>query len=181
MKAKGCELLTILLKNTAPQLLERTGLGDVFEDALMPCLSYLPSLTPPAQSASLLAQAYPALLQLSRVRYPYSVSLKSLTSAPAKRQRYGYEEQGLADENYKRKRVFLDKIMRDGILAGYAHCREVYRVAVVLVDQMGPIVEEMGIWAVKHLRVRLSILPCLRLSLPSTHPPQLSLYFGDSS
>lgn len=158
VKAKGCELLTILLRNTTPQLLESTGLGDVFQDALMPCLSYLPSLTPPAQSASLLAEAYPALLQLSRVRYPYSMSLRSSTSTATKRQPYGHGEEELADVNYKPKRVLLDKIMRDGILTGYAHCREFIRVAVVLVDQMGSIVEEMGIWAVKHLK---HILPLL--------------------
>lgn len=69
-KAKGCELLRLLLHVTPPSLLARTGLGEVIEEAVMPCTAYLPTLTPEAESHGLLSAAYPALFALADVRYP---------------------------------------------------------------------------------------------------------------
>lgn len=69
-KARGCELLRLLLNVTPPSLLARTGLGEVMEEAVMPCTAYLPNLTPEEQSYKLLSAAYPALLALADVRYP---------------------------------------------------------------------------------------------------------------
>jgi len=68
-KAVGCTLLSSLLATTPPALLARTGLGPVFDDAITPCLSYLPTLTPEAQSILLLDAAYPALFTLTAVRF----------------------------------------------------------------------------------------------------------------
>lgn len=85
----------------------------------------------------MLSEAYPALLMLSRVRYPNADG----------------EGQG---EDYKHKMAFLDNVLRKGILAGYAHCPEHVRVVKVLVEQLATYIDEMGIWGVKHLKVRLS-------------------------
>lgn len=128
-------MLLLLLHTTSSALLARTGLGDVFEDAVMPCLLYLPSLTPQDESLELLAQAYPALIALGRVRYP-------------------------SQEQYRAKMDYLDRIFRSGIMTGYSHCSENVYVTRLLVDQLAVLVEEMGLWSVKHLKVSL-----FRLSL----------------
>lgn len=72
-KAKGCQLVSGLLKSTPPALLKRTGLTEVFTEAITLCLSYLPTLTPEDDSILLLSEAYPALFEL--------VELKSATVA----------------------------------------------------------------------------------------------------
>lgn len=68
-KARGCRLLKEMLGCTTSTLLASTGLGDVFKQALTPCLSYLPTLTPEEESILLLDAAYPALLALASARY----------------------------------------------------------------------------------------------------------------
>ncbi|KAI9652283.1 MAG: CCA tRNA nucleotidyltransferase, mitochondrial [Alyxoria varia] len=73
-KARGCALLRNLLVATPPLLLERTGLAEVFEEALRPCLSYLPSLTPQHDGCLLLGEAYPAFFRLAVVRFPTNAS-----------------------------------------------------------------------------------------------------------
>ena len=100
----------------------------------MPCLQYLPSLTPEDKSIELLTQAYPALITLGRVRYP--------TKA-----------------DYKPKMKYLDEIFRKGVLGGYVHCSENARVARFLVDQIAVFAEEMTIWSVKHLKVCPTHIP----------------------
>jgi len=80
-KAFGCTLLSNLLATTPPALLARTGLGPVFDDAVTPCLSYLPTLTPEAESILLLDAAYPALYTLTAVRFS-SNTTESVQAAP---------------------------------------------------------------------------------------------------
>lgn len=128
IKVKGCKLLRRLLDISPALLLERTGLGDVFEDALFPMLSSLPPLTPENQSLQLLGHAYPTLLALQRARFP--------SDAPSS----------------GRVRS-LDRIMRAGILQGYAHANEHVKVANLLVEHLTDLVAGLGIHAVKHLKV----------------------------
>ena len=128
-KAKGCELMSILLQVTTSATLSRTGLGEVFEDAILPYLAYLPSLTPEKESRRLLGEVYPALVSLARTRYPKQ-----------------------SDLNARRKH--LDKIVRQGILYGYYHAHEHVKITEFLVLQISALVDEMGVWSVKHLKVR---------------------------
>ena len=130
-KSKGCELLILLLKATHPDFLRRTGLGEVFQDAVMPCLSYLPTLTPEEESLQLLGAAYPTLLALLDVRYP---------------------EGG---RDCKQRTTFLDRVLRQGVLKGYVHAGEHVRIAELLVLQIAVLVNMMGISSVKHLKARL--------------------------
>ncbi|KAI9725222.1 MAG: CCA tRNA nucleotidyltransferase, mitochondrial [Chrysothrix sp. TS-e1954] len=80
-KVRGCEFLSDLFRATSPELLKRTGLAPVFNDALTPCLYYLPSLTPEHESIALLDAAYTALLHLHTIRFP-STSTSTSTSTP---------------------------------------------------------------------------------------------------
>ena len=89
-KARGCKFLHSLLQKTEPSLLKRTGLGEVFEQALTPCLSYLPTLTSEADSEHLLLEAYPSLFKLMEVRYSSTDSKAFITGErdPARSKEY---------------------------------------------------------------------------------------------
>lgn len=43
--------------------------------------------------------------------------------------------------------------MREGIFKGYAHAGEKVHIAELLVKQMAILIDEMGIWCAKHLKV----------------------------
>ncbi|KAM0717596.1 hypothetical protein Q7P37_007448 [Cladosporium fusiforme] len=143
-KRLGAELLHSLLRATSPQLLSRTGLGPVFEEALMPCLTYLPSLTPEPDSVAILSTAYPALFTLTKSRFPFPSPDKT-------------------EDTHRRDRVkALDNILRKGILHAYAHSGQYPGVTRVLFTNLVPLLNDLGIDSVKHLQF---ILPMLAESL----------------
>ena len=118
----------MLMKVTPTDFLRRTGLGEVFEAALVPFLSYLPTLTPEEESIQLLNAVYPSLLLLARTRFPGQDDLPPRQKA-------------------------LDQIMRVGILNGYWHVSENVKVAEMLVRRMADVIVAMKILSVKHLKV----------------------------
>ena len=127
-KVKGCNCLAIFLQQCPSLLLERTGLGEILENAVMPCLMCLPSLTEEAESLELLKAAYPSLVSLAAVRFP--------------------------DEKHQAAKVnAIDNILRNGLLKGYAQAGEHVRIGKLLVNEMAIVVKELGIDSVKHLKV----------------------------
>ncbi|KAG9913611.1 poly A polymerase C-terminal region-like protein, partial [Aureobasidium melanogenum] len=144
-KAQGCELLKLLLDETPPTLLKRTGLGDVFEEALMPCLGYLPTLTPEDESARLLAVAYPALISLSNAFENPSTTSNSQTQSQRTR--------------------LLDNLIRKGVLMTFTYCPEHAKITTVTTTNLTAILTSLGLDSVKHLPF---ILPMLSSIL--THP-----------
>lgn len=120
--------MVTLLQATPSSVLSRTGLGEVFEDAVMPYLQYLPTLTPERQSLRLVGAAYPALVTLTRTRYPGPSSIDA-------------------------RRKSVDKIVRQGILKGYHHAGEHVKITELLILQIPTLVDEMDILSVKHLKV----------------------------
>ncbi|MCJ1250460.1 hypothetical protein MMC30_007688 [Trapelia coarctata] len=150
-KIKGCELLGIFLKAAPSSLLQRTGLGEIFQDSLMPCLSYLPTLTPEEESVRLLSSVYPTLITLIRRRY-----------ATATR------------DGDKQRIKALDKILRVGILNGYAHAVENVTIATLLVSQVTALVNQLGIASAKHLKHLIPLLSdTLSAPFGLAHPPLL--------
>lgn len=100
----------------------------MFENAVMPCLQYLPTLTEEIDSLQILKAAYPALTSLALVR--------------------------LEDEKHQADRTkALDRILLYGVLKGYAHAGEHVKIAEVLIDQITDLIKEMGIASAKHLKV----------------------------
>lgn len=144
IKAKGCELLGILLKNTTPALLARTGLGQVLTDAVMPCLLYLPTLTPEPESIRLLGAAYPALISLARARFE-----------PTTRQTALVKVDRITDKGTHERIKYFDQIIRKGILGGYRHAGEHVKIAELLVTQIAIVIDQLGVHAVKYLKVCL--------------------------
>jgi tRNA nucleotidyltransferase (CCA-adding enzyme) len=142
-KAQGCELLKSLLDKTPPLLLKRTGLAEVFEEALMPCLGYLPTLTPEDQSARLLSIAYPTLISLSNTLSSTAPS----TSTPSPRT------------------TLLDNLIRKGVLMTFTYCPEHAKINTVTTKNLAVILNSLGLESVKHLSFVLSMLSSIL-----THP-----------
>ena len=143
-KALGVELLTSVLKVTPSSLLKKTGLGEVFEEALMPCLAYIPPITPVEQSVPLLEVTYPALLQLGSVRY-------GNLDAPADLSRL--------------RTKYLDTIVRKGVLYTYTHCNTFPSIVTTVLAHLVQLINALEIESVKHLKY---VLPTLTEVL--SHP-----------
>lgn len=170
MKARGCIMLKLLLDRTPPYLLARTGIGDVIEEAVMPCLSYLPTLTPEDESIALLSAAYPTLIALSKVRY-----LDNPPKPKTQRKPHGPTSGDRFRSTPKEKQFhFLDTLVRQGILSGFAHASDHVRVAETLFIYLIPLIDELGIEFVKHLKHVLPLITNV-LSNPfgPAYPPLL--------
>ncbi|KAL8657980.1 MAG: hypothetical protein Q9226_001390 [Calogaya cf. arnoldii] len=150
LKIRGCRLLKTLLKVVPASLLERSGLGEVFHDTLMPYLLFLPSLTPEEESIPLLNATYDTLLSLTLTRFstPASTPLKVRT---------------------------LDAIFRYGVLKGYTHAGEKVRIAELLMKKSTDFVNAMGVYCVKHLKDLLPvIMTILTAPFATAYPPLLN-------
>jgi hypothetical protein len=90
----------------------------------------------------LLKGAYECLIELGTILYPRS--LERLPRQPLK----------LSTEEER----YWDRLMRNGILMGYAHSGENAEIAEVLIRYMGFVIGKMGIYCVKHLKVLFSSL-----------------------
>ncbi|KAJ2905476.1 uncharacterized protein MKZ38_005352 [Zalerion maritima] len=152
IRARGLKILLEFLSKFPNKSLAETGLGQVFTDAVMPTLSYLPGLTPADESVQLLKPAYSNLVVLSRKLYPEA--------------RYSAE-----------KGCYLDRVLRDGVFTGYDHSKEHVKVAEVLVNASMEIVEEMGIYSIKHLKILQYLFnmysPILDDPFSTSHPSSL--------
>ncbi|KAI1125949.1 hypothetical protein F5Y10DRAFT_222060 [Nemania abortiva] len=157
-------------------LLSRTGLADVFEQAVFPTVLSLPSLTPEAESLALLGAAYPALFAM--------VGLEDLDSTVAGRGNEEVGSEGTHDQTTDDKREvqakgfteaqrkLLDKIVRDGVMVGYHHAKQHVRLINFFCQTLRRLVDGMGILSVKYLK---DIVPMLSEILVdpfgTKHPP----------
>lgn len=132
VRVSGLEITQALLRKTPAKVLKQTGLGEVFEDAIIPTLSYLPSLTPVNESVKLLVPAYEALYLLGDVLFPDK-------------------------EERPAKIKLMDRIMRQGILQGIEHCSDNVRIVEVLLVELSKLLPLLGIYAVKHLKVSVHL------------------------
>lgn len=126
IRARGLEILVDFLVKCPARILQTTGLATVFQDAVFPTLLYLPSLTPESDSLKLIDPAYRAILAVANMD---------------------------ADQRNPRRRRLLDKLLRDGVLAGYHNASQHVRIVQVLMHQTEAIVRCLGVFATKHLVV----------------------------
>lgn len=136
VRTRGLAILNTFLLKFPNNIIRDTGLASVFEDALFPTFHFLPSLTPEQESIQLLGPAYTALLTLAR---KIDAKVASGVSKSARTTKFN----------------LLDKMLRDGIFSAYFHAKEHVRIVEVLCLHMSDIIQEMGIHAVKHLKVSL--------------------------
>jgi hypothetical protein len=146
----------------------------------MPSLSWLPSLTPLGESLEILPAAYGALYVLCDARYPapqHSTSALHVSSAFISISTSNEKEKEQVEKERKKKEhlKFLDKIIRQGIFAGYSYASSYPDIVSHLVEEMGNVVARMGIPSVKHLK---DILPILSTALCDSFGVSLSLYTG---
>ncbi|TVY54403.1 hypothetical protein LCER1_G003877 [Lachnellula cervina] len=140
-RATGSHLLSAFLPHLTSKLLKQSGIGEVFEDALLPTLLYLPNLTPVDESLRLLSGAYGALDMLCDVRY---------------------------EVGEKARIELLDRVMRMGVFMGYHHASEHPAIVQLLLERTRILVEKMGIHAVKHLK---DLIPILSTTLTDPFAP----------
>jgi len=123
-KYRGCQILSTLLLKVKPEFLERTGLDQVFWEAVMPCLHFLPPLTPAVISCRITDQAFDTLIKLAVYR-----------------------------KGSRERMRLLNKVMREGVYQGLVYAGENVKVVELLTRSAVKLVDEMEISAVSHLDV----------------------------
>lgn len=158
-KARGCRLLFELLQATPPSLLKRTGLGKIFEDALTPCLSYLPTLTPQDESIKMLSAAYPAIFALASVRYP----TRAETTSPEP-----------SEMLMKRERM-LSHLLHHHLLRAFVHveAEEYPLLTTTLVSELTLWVDWMRLGVTPHLTHILPVVSSVLASETGVHIPSM--------
>ena len=183
-KTQGCRLLRLLCEQVThcqSDILKRTGLSDVFSDALKTNFLHLPTLTPEEESLTLLAELYPAFRALVDARFPIIrkdesnngkegavLTSRPLTSTiPATGSVKTTKPNSInlkapikaSDTKDKDARQFmLDLILRHGILASYAHAVDYVRITTLLLHEAALVVSMMGIYSAKYLQILLPLL-----------------------
>ncbi|KAJ5952765.1 uncharacterized protein N7479_011178 [Penicillium vulpinum] len=167
-KTKGCALLTQLLQPiqvSGSDILRRTNLTSVFEDAVTPCLLSLPSITPEDRSIELLGEAYPALLSTLKTAY------KGPTQSEQDKEAYT---------------TSLAKILRSNLISSFHHISSSTpasgstasfphpRLSTFLLEMITTITNELEIHTTKYLQELIPVL-YTTLSNPfgTAHPPLL--------
>ncbi|KAL4883430.1 hypothetical protein BJY04DRAFT_226490 [Aspergillus karnatakaensis] len=162
-KCTGCTLLTKLLipiRTSNSDILRRTNLSSVFEDAIRPCFHSLPTITPEDESIDLLSAAYPALRSLLLTSYP--------------RPPQGQNEQFL---------FATVKTLRDHLIPSFHHISSTTasanststlssfphpRLSTLLLDQMAIVCSDLGIHTTKYLQ---DIVPLIYSTLSNPFGP----------
>lgn len=143
VRRAGLLILPTFLEKFPDHILASTGLASVFEDAVFPTLHFLPPLTPEAESVELLEPAFSSLLVLAGKLDQRVKTGQCVSRMPRAR--------------------LLDRVLRDGVFAGYSHAKEYPRVVCLLFIVSRDIVgmgRGMGLHAVKHLKVRFYFVGC---------------------
>ncbi|TAQ86974.1 hypothetical protein B7494_g4709 [Chlorociboria aeruginascens] len=163
LKATGLEILNHFLPKFPLATLLQTGLFSVFEDAIFPTLSYLPTLTPESESLALIGPAYDALFVLYNVRFHAPNSSGEKKDGPKR------------EDEKKERQKFLDKIFRRGIWLAYTHCPDTAAVVTLLTQKLDVLIKLMGISCVKHLKYLIPLLSAPLISPFTLLQPALLL------
>ncbi|KAJ5737011.1 uncharacterized protein N7483_002136 [Penicillium malachiteum] len=161
-KAQGCQLLTQLLKSireSGSDILIRTNLISVFEEAITPCLLSLPTITPEADSLKILRVAYPVLIDLLEAAYK-TPSLRTPQSQIKKDK-----------ESFN---TSLAKILRSNLISSFNHISSSSSISgsnasfphpllsTFLMTRICAVLNKLGIETTKYLQ---DIIPVLQMTL----------------
>lgn len=131
-KVRGLKTTREFINKCPAQVLQTTGIGSVFANVTFPLLLYLPSITPEEESITILISAYDVLIKLA---------------------------QSTGDTNSIERRRLFDKILRDGVFAGYFHASQHTRIVQTLLQKVTAVINSLGIHTIKHLTVSNHLLP----------------------
>ncbi|GAB7362295.1 hypothetical protein MBLNU230_g2313t1 [Neophaeotheca triangularis] len=155
-KTLGAELTHFLLAVTPPSLLTRTGLGQVFHDALFPCTTFIPPITPEHEALALQDATYPALLALHAARFP---STSTSTTDPTTASK-GKE---------KSLTILLHRTITNlHALTPYAPLQT------ALLTHLTPLVDNLALATTPHLQTLVPVLKHLLCSTQTTLPTLLA-------
>ncbi|KAL4807575.1 hypothetical protein BDV18DRAFT_151568 [Aspergillus unguis] len=173
-KRKGCILLSQLLipiQESKSDILRRTNLSSVFEDAIRPSFHSLPTITAEDDSIQLFTAAYPALRSLLQTSY----LLRSTPTNPK------FQKD---TETYISKTT---KSLRDHLIPSFHHISSTNsasgsrfasfphpRLSALLLDQVAITCADLGIHTTKYLQ---DTIPAIHSTLSNpfgpAHPPLL--------
>ncbi|KAI3578111.1 hypothetical protein IWW34DRAFT_806693 [Fusarium oxysporum f. sp. albedinis] len=146
-KARGLRTTREFMGKCPAQVLQNTGIGHVFAGVTFPLLLYLPSVTPEDESTTILIPAYDVLIKLA---------------------------QSTGDTNSIERRRLFDKILRDGVFAGYFHASQHTRIVQVLLQKATAVINSLGIYTIKHLTPLLSMVSLVMTDpFAVSYPPTL--------
>ncbi|KAF4337704.1 CCA tRNA nucleotidyltransferase mitochondrial [Fusarium beomiforme] len=147
VKARGLRTTREFIDKCPSQVLQNTGIGRVFADVTFPLLLYLPTVTPEYQSTTILIPAYDVLIELA---------------------------ESTGTTNSIERRQFFDKILRDGVFAGYFHASQHTRIVQVLLQKATAVINGLGIYTTKHLTPLLSMASSVMTDpFAVSYPPTL--------
>ncbi|RAH49908.1 tRNA adenylyltransferase [Aspergillus brunneoviolaceus CBS 621.78] len=178
-KIRGCTLLRELLqpiRSVQSDILRRTNLSSVFEDALRPCLLSLPTITPEDDSLRLLSTAYPALHALLETSYATGGSSSS--------------------SNKPEFTAGLTKTLRDNLITSFHHISSTNpitspsassaltsfphpRLSTLLLTEIQRMTTALGIESTKYLQETIPLIySTLTNPFGTAHPPLLFAAVG---
>ncbi|KAI2638132.1 hypothetical protein GGS21DRAFT_488835 [Xylaria nigripes] len=154
LKLSSLSIFKTFWSRCPERLLSRTGLADVFEQAIFPTVLSLPKLTPEEESLTLLSAAYPALFDMAGITAPGSLDGKDedVESECAEGKAIGENPKPQSGGFSGAQRKLLDKIVREGIMVGYHHAKEHIRLVDFFCRTFCRLVYGMGIVSVKYLK-----------------------------
>ncbi|RAH67713.1 tRNA adenylyltransferase [Aspergillus aculeatinus CBS 121060] len=183
-KIRGCTLLRELLqpiRSAQSDILRRTNLSSVFEDALRPCLLSLPTITPEDDSLRLLSTAYPALHALLETSYATGSSSSSSSSSSSNKPEF---TAGLA------------KTLRDNLITSFHHISSTNpitspsassaltsfphpRLSTLLLTEIQRTTTALGIETTKYMQETIPLIySTLTNPFGTAHPPLLFAALG---
>ncbi|KAF5529419.1 CCA tRNA nucleotidyltransferase mitochondrial [Fusarium mexicanum] len=146
-KSRGLRTTREFINRCPAQVLQNTGIGRVFADVAFPLLLHLPSVTPEDESTTILIPAYDVLIKLA---------------------------QSTGDTNSIERRRLFDKIIRDGVFAGYFHASQHTRIVQALLQKATAVINSLGIYTTKHLTPLLSMVSFVMTDpFAVSYPPTL--------
>lgn len=173
-KVSGCQCLEILcdsLRNVQSEIMKRSGLADVFIEALKNNFSYLPTLTPEDESLMLYQALYPTFRSLLKARFLTGNDTPGLTGSTPLVTVFGDASKAPRAQSTNSeeplRRSYLTLILRHQLLYSLAHLSAGtggggttnIPLSTFLISQLRWIFTDMGLASVIHIQ---TILPLLR-------------------
>lgn len=183
-RCSGCQCLRLLCDNLhdiRSEILKRSGLTDVFIDALKNDFSLLPTLTPEDESLMLLKDLYPAYRSLVRARFPHSNGDQQTDTTTPNRVTNGSAKREAApkptttttttepDPEHTLRTTHLTLLLRHQLLHSLHHLSTgtstgagttlSIPISTFLISQLPTLLTDLGPPSTSHLQ---SILPLLR-------------------
>ena len=170
-KSSGCHLLASLcevLISVQSEILRRSGLADVFIDALKTNFLLLPTLTPEEESLEVLRELYPALLGVVDARF---IKLTTVQAGTWVGGRPDLSLTRATGEEAMRYQEMLTLVYRHGVMASLSHLSSSsdslsntssVPLTTLLLRQIPLMFRRMGVHSVKHFQ---ALLPMLRVGL----------------